>query len=130
MFINNAYAETTTTLPLQGTESLPKAPESIQSNWTSMVPIVLMCAVFYFLLIRPQEKRRREQADLVSGVKQGEEVMTNSGLFGVVTAVNDNDNTVELEIAKDVRVKLLKTAITDITSRKKDVIVKKTGKTK
>ena len=75
--------------------------------------------VFYFLLIRPQEKKRRNQETLVSGVKKGEEVMTNSGLFGVISKINDSDNTVMLQIAKDVEIKVLKTSIADIVSRSK-----------
>jgi preprotein translocase subunit YajC len=83
--------------------------------------MVLIFVVFYFLLIRPQEKKRRNQETLVSGVKKGEEVMTNSGLFGVVTKINDSDNTVMVQIAKDVEVKVLKNSIADIISRSKKV---------
>lgn len=126
MFINNAYAQesspaTTQTdaISLQDSENLPKAPESPGSNWTSLVPMVLIFAVFYFLLIRPQEKRRRAQQDLVSSVKKGEEVITSSGIFGIVSKINDSDNTVFVSIAEDIEVKMLKTSITDILSRAK-----------
>ena len=80
MFINDVYAQeslrkatSSDTVTLQDSDALPKAPESIGNSWTSLVPMVLIFAVFYFLLIRPQEKRRRAQQDLVSGVKKGEE---------------------------------------------------------
>ena len=115
MFITNAYAEEDT-IKIEETATLPAAPEPIQSGWTSMVPMILIFAALYFLLIRPQEKRRREQLSLVSGVKKGEEIVTSSGIYGVITKVSD-DNTVEVEIAKDVNIKMLKTAIADITSR-------------
>lgn len=115
MFITNAYADGNT-IQIEETTSLPVAPEPVQSGWMSMVPMVLIFVVFYFLLIRPQEKRRRQQQELVGGVKKGEEVVTSSGICGVVSKVND-DNTVEVEIAKDVSIKVLKTAIADITSR-------------
>jgi preprotein translocase subunit YajC len=107
-----------------------KSPDSFYSGWTSMIPMVLIFGVFYFLLIRPQEKRRRLQESLVSGVKKGEEVLTNSGIFGVVTKINDSDNTVEIEIAKDTQVKILKNSIIDIVSRKKEDRVQKEEKTK
>jgi preprotein translocase subunit YajC len=119
MFIQSAYADENT-IEMQESSNLPKAPEQIQNGWISMVPMVLIFVVFYFLLIRPQEKRRRQQETLVAGVKKGEEVITNSGIFGVVTKINDSDNTIELEIAKDVQIKILKSFITDITSRKKE----------
>jgi preprotein translocase subunit YajC len=121
MLIENVYAESSDTIKIQESEALPKAPEQIQSSsWSTLIPVVLIFGVFYFLLIRPQDKRRRQQEELVGSVKKGEEVITNSGMFGVVTHINDSDNTVEVEIAKDTRIKMLKTAISDIVGRKKD----------
>lgn len=112
--------DTTDTITVQDTSSAAAAPPPVESNgWTSLVPMVLIFVVFYFLLIRPQEKKRRNQETLVSGVKKGEEVMTNSGLFGVISKINDSDNTVMLQIAKDVEIKVLKTSIADIVSRSK-----------
>ncbi len=112
--------DTTDTITVQDASSAPSAPPPVESSgWMSLVPMVLIFVVFYFLLIRPQEKKRRNQEALVSGVKKGEEVMTNSGLFGVVSEINDSDNTVMLQIAKGVEVKVLKTSIVDIISRSK-----------
>ena len=130
MTINQAYAQDeqasaqVDTITLKDSDALPQAPESVGSNWTSLVPMVLIFAVFYFLLIRPQEKRRRAQQDVVSGVKKGEEVLTNSGIIGIVSKINDSDNTVLLSIAKDVEIKILKTSISDILSRTKKEEVK------
>ena len=122
MFITTAYADSYTntndTKAVQDSESLPKAPADVTSGWTSMIPMVLIFVVFYFLLIRPQEKRRKAQEELVGGVKKGEEVVTASGIFGKVMKINDSDNTVEIEIASGVQVKILKSAISDIVSRK------------
>lgn len=135
MFINNAYAaseakptEGTETVTVQEDQQLPQSPEPVSNNWTSLVPMLLVFAVFYFLLIRPQEKRRRAQQDLVSGVKRGEEVITSSGIFGKVSRVNDSDNTVFVEVAKDVEIKMLKTSITDILNRTKSDTVSKEDK--
>lgn len=131
MIINTVYAEDsqpikqTDTMTLQDSDALPEAPEaSPGSNWTSLVPMILIFAVFYFLLIRPQEKRRRAQQEMVSGVKKGEEVITNSGIIGVVSKIDDSDNTVLLLVAKDVEIKILKTSISDILSRAKKEEVK------
>lgn len=110
--------DNTDTITVQDTEIAPIAPEPIQSGWTSMIPMVLIFVVFYFLLIRPQEKRRRAQENLVSSVKKGEEVMTSTGLFGVISKINDSDNTIMLQVAKDVEVKILKSSISDIVGRK------------
>lgn len=119
MLVEKAYASSDT-ITIKQTESPPKSSDAFASGWTSMIPMVLIFVVFYFLLIRPQEKRRKQQELLISGVKKGEEVLTTSGIFGIVTKINDTDNTVEIEIAKGASVKFLKTAIADILSRKKE----------
>ena len=108
----------TETIKVQDDNSdIPSAPESISSNWTSIVPMLLIFVVFYFLLIRPQEKRRKQQLELVNSVKKGEKIITNTGLFGTVTKINESDNTIMLQIASEVEVQFLKTSIADILSR-------------
>lgn len=122
MLISNAYAETsaTDTIAVQESETLPKAPSDVASGWTSMIPMVLIFVVFYFLLIRPQEKKRKAQEQLVGGVKKGEEIITSSGIYGKVVRLDDANNTAEIEIAPNIQIKMLKTAISDIISRKKE----------
>lgn len=106
------------TITIQDTETAPIAPAPIETGWLgNLAPMVLIFVVFYFLLIRPQEKKKKEHEKLISGVKKGEDVVTNSGIFGAVTAVNDSDNTVLLQISQDVEIKILKSAIVDIVSR-------------
>ncbi len=108
----------TQTSTVATTEALPEAPGKIESTWTSFIPMILIFAVFYFLLIRPQEKRRKEQASLIGSVKKGEDVITSGGIYGKVTKVNDSESTVEVEIAPNTFVKLSKASIVDIISRK------------
>src|SRR5690349_1399879 len=69
----------------------------------------LMFVVFYFLVIRPQSKRVKEQKDLVSALKKGDEVITSGGLLGRLTEVGDHF--VTLELAENVEVKLQKQAV-------------------
>lgn len=96
-----------------------EAPEQIGAGgFSSLVPMILIFVVFYFLLIRPQEKKRKAQEQLVSTVKPGENILTHSGMFGKVTKVNENDGSVSVEVAKNVEVKILKSAIAEFTSRK------------
>ncbi|AAU04039.1 preprotein translocase subunit YajC [Rickettsia typhi] len=109
------------TIEIQETDTVPIETNSLQSGLTSLIPMILIFAVFYFLLLRPQEQRRKEREKLVREVKKGEEVLTNSGIYGIVTKVSENDNNIEIEIAKDVRIKAIKSSIIDITSRKKEV---------
>ena len=119
MFIDNAFADTDT-MTMQDSEGVPDTPSAIESGLTSLVPMVLIFVVFYFLLIRPQEKKRRAQEALVTGVRKGEEVLTNTGIYGVVTKIDDSDNTVMVRIADNVEVKMLKNSITNIVSRSKE----------
>lgn len=131
MFINNALADSDT-ITIQDTNNVPDAPPPMESTFGSLIPMVLIFVVFYFLLIRPQEKKRRAQETMVSGVKKGEEVLTNSGIYGIVSKINDSDNTVMLKVADSVEVKILKNSITDIISRRssKDDVNKKDLKEK
>lgn len=71
--------------------------------------ILLMFAVLYFLMIRPQQKRAKEHDALVKGLKKGDIVRTNGGIRGEVTAVDERD--VTLEIADRTRIKILKSHV-------------------
>ncbi|AFB20939.1 preprotein translocase subunit YajC [Rickettsia canadensis] len=113
------------TIEIQETEVVPVETNSLQSGLTSLIPMILIFAIFYFLLLRPQEKRRKEREKLANKVKKGEEVLTNSGIYGIVSKVSANDPNIEIEIAKDVHIKILKSTIIDITSHSKEVPVKK-----
>ncbi len=114
--------ENQATTSISGTSNLPQAPEQIQGGgWTSLVPMVLIFVVFYFLLIKPQEKKRKQQEQLVSTVKPGEEIITHSGIYGKVVRVNENDGTAIISIGNNVEVKILKSSIADIPSRKTQI---------
>jgi preprotein translocase subunit YajC len=71
-----------------------------------LIPLVLMGAVFYFLLIRPQQKQAKEHQKLLAGLKRGEEVVTQGGLIGAVFQVEDR--TVTLDIGGGTKVRVLK----------------------
>lgn len=120
--INSDVISDSDVISMQEAESMPTPPaeanSGVQSLLSTMVPMVLIFGVFYFLLIRPQEKKRRNQEDLVKSVKLGEEVLTSSGLFGFIRSINENDGTVEIQIAEHAKVKILRSAIVDVISRK------------
>jgi preprotein translocase subunit YajC len=77
--------------------------------------MVLMLVVFYFLLIRPQQKRAKEHRDMVEGLRRGDEVVTQGGLIGKVSKVADNELTVEL--AEGVKVQVVRATIVDVRNR-------------
>lgn len=76
-----------------------------------LAPLLLMGAVFYFLLIRPQRSRQRQQQALLQALEVGDEVMTASGIFGTITEIDDDTDTVVVEIAPGIEVRMLRRAI-------------------
>lgn len=75
---------------------------------------VLIGLIFYFLIIRPQQKRAKEQRAMLEAIKKGDVVVTGGGLVGRVTRVEDGE--IEVELAPNVRVRALKGTITDVRS--------------
>jgi preprotein translocase subunit YajC len=73
-------------------------------GFSSLIPIVLMFVIFYFLLIRPQQKKSKEHSEMINRLKKGDHIITSGGLHGRITAVSDATMTVE--IADKVRVKV------------------------
>jgi preprotein translocase subunit YajC len=70
----------------------------------SLLPLVVIFVLFYFLLIRPQQKRAKQHKEMVAALKKGEEIVTNGGLLGKVTDVDDNFVTVEIASGLTVRI--------------------------
>lgn len=83
--------------------------DPIMSLIASLLPLILIIVVFYFLLIRPQQKRAKEHKQMLENLKRGDKVITVGGIYGVVEAVNPN--TVVLKIAENVKVKFSKQSV-------------------
>ncbi len=75
----------------------------------SVLPLVVMFATFYFLIMRPQAKRKKEHQELLSKIKRGDRVITASGIFGTIKEVTDA--AVTLEVASGVAIKVLRAQI-------------------
>ncbi len=82
------------------------------ANIVSLTPILLMFAVVYFLILRPQAKQAREHQQMLSALKKGDEVVTQGGIVGKVFAVSDT--LVTVEVARDVRLRILKSNIASL----------------
>lgn len=89
------------------------------SGLMTMLPLVFIFVIFYFVLIRPQQKRQKEHAKLVAAVKTGDRVVTSSGIHGVIS--NVKDNTVLVKIADNVKVEFDRAAIVTI-EKSSDVV--------
>jgi preprotein translocase subunit YajC len=81
-----------------------------------MMPFVLIFIIMYFLLIRPQQKRVKAHQEMIKNVRRGDTVVLNSGMIGKVTKVID-DNEAEVEIADNVKVKVVKSMIADVRNK-------------
>jgi preprotein translocase subunit YajC len=102
MFITPAYAQ---------------APGAPGGDFLSMMlPLVLIFVVFYFLLIRPQQKRMKEHKAKIEAIRRGDRVVTGGGLIGTVAKIMDV-NEVLVESADNVRVRVVRGTITDILSK-------------
>jgi preprotein translocase subunit YajC len=73
-------------------------------GFSAFVPLILMFVIFYFLLIRPQQKKTKEHRAMIESLKKGDRIITSGGLHGLITGVNDQ--TLTVEIAYKVRVKV------------------------
>ncbi|MCW3475735.1 preprotein translocase subunit YajC [Limobrevibacterium gyesilva] len=78
------------------------------------LPLVLIFAVFYFLLIRPQQQRQKEMKSMLAALKRGDRVVTGGGIVGVVQKTKDNE--IEVEIAPNVRVTVLRETISTVVN--------------
>ena len=88
------------------------APAPGPSPLASFVPIILIFVIMYFLLFRPQMKRQKEQARLVSNLKTGDRVVTVSGIHGLIS--NVKERTVIVKIAENVKIEMEKSAVTTV----------------
>lgn len=88
------------------------APAAGPGFLIQVAPLILIFVVFYFLLIRPQQKRMKEHRALIDAVKKGDVVITAGGLIGKVTKVDDAE--VEVEVAANVRVRVVKATLSDV----------------
>jgi preprotein translocase subunit YajC len=79
----------------------------------SFLPLIFIFVIFYFLLIRPQQKKQKEHAKLVAGLKTGDKVITTAGIHGLIT--NVKDNTVTIKVADNVKIEFDKNAVVTVS---------------
>ena len=115
MLISTAYA--------QGTGLLD------QSALIQFLPLVLIFIVFYFLLIRPQQKKAKDQRAMLDALRRGDRVVTGGGILGTVSKVVSPEE-VEVDIASGVRVKVLRSTITTVLAKPDPAAAREAAKEK
>ena len=86
------------------------------SAFTSFIPLILIFAIMYFLLIRPQQKKAKDHRNMVAAVRKGDRVITQGGIYGKVTKIRD-DHEIDVEIAKGVKVRVVKSTLAQVISK-------------
>ena len=83
---------------------------------TQFIPLILIFVIFYFFLIRPQQKRVKDHKAMVEGLKRGDEVITSGGILGVVDRVMEDDK-IEVPLAENVKVQIIRSTITSLLKK-------------
>ena len=105
MFITPAFAQASGSTAFGSTDML-----------VQFAPFVVIFAIMYFLILRPQQRRAKEQRAMIQGARRGDTIVTSGGLVGKITKSTE-DNEVEVEIAPNVRVRLVRSGIADVRSK-------------
>jgi len=100
-----------TALLLLDAAAAPQAPSPI----TQFAPLIFIGVIFYFLLIRPQQKQRKEQQKLIGALKTGDKVITSAGIHGMIS--NVKERTVLLKVADNVKIEIDKAAVATVVAR-------------
>lgn len=85
------------------------------------VPFLLIFVIMYFLILRPQQRRAKEHQELIKNIRRGDVIVTTGGLIGKVTKVFDESGEVELEVADNVRVRTVRSMVSEVRSKAEPV---------
>ncbi len=103
MFITPAYAQT--------------AAGDALGGFGSFIPLILIFVIFYFFLIRPQQKRAKEHKAMLQAIRRGDQVVTQGGIMGKIVRVKEGEDEVEVEIAEGVKVRVVRATIAAVVSK-------------
>ncbi|MGC1401479.1 MAG: preprotein translocase subunit YajC [Thermodesulfobacteriota bacterium] len=87
-------------------------------GYAGMIPLVLMFVIFYFLLIRPQQKKSKQHKELLANLKRGDSVITSGGIYGRIAEINDN--IIVLEVADKMRIKVARGFVSGLAGTAQD----------
>jgi preprotein translocase subunit YajC len=86
-------------------------PQGGIAQYSFFIMMALIFVVFYFLIIRPQKKRQQQHQSMLGQLKKGDRVITSSGMYGTIFAIQDDQNKVVLKISDDIKVEFVKSQI-------------------
>ena len=85
--------------------------------FAQFIPLILIFAIMYFLLIRPQQKKMKEHQNMVAAIRRGDVVVTQGGLIGKVAKVKEDEGELDVELAEGVKVRVVQATIADVRSK-------------
>ena len=88
----------------------------MNGQFAQFIPLILIFIIFYFFLIRPQQKRVKDHRTMVSSLKRGDEVITSGGIIGIVERVMEDDR-IEVKLSDNVKVQIIKSTITSLLKK-------------
>ena len=97
-----------------------EATTAPSSSIVSFMPIVIIFAVFYFLIIRPQSKRAKEEQNMRNHLQIGNKIVTTSGIFGTISEIDKTKDVISVSLAKDVTIVMYKSSIASVLKDKDD----------
>jgi preprotein translocase subunit YajC len=115
MFISTAFAAST------GTAATASAQGGAAGLLMSFLPLILVIFIFYFFLVRPQQKRMAEFQKMVAALRRGDRVVTTGGIIGTIHRVETHSPEVIVEIAENVRVRVQRSAIAEVLAKTEPV---------
>jgi preprotein translocase subunit YajC len=83
----------------------------------SLLPLILVFAIFYFLLIRPQQTKMKQHRAMLEGLKKGDQIVTGGGIVGKIARIEQSDNSLIVEVAPNVQVKVLRGTVADLLNK-------------
>ena len=98
------------------TPAFAQAAGGASSAFSSFVPLILIFAIMYFLMIRPQQKKAKQHKAMIESLRRGDQVVTSGGVLGKVSKVSD-DGIVEIEIAEGVKVRVMRATIAQVLNK-------------
>ena len=93
------------------------APAAGGDMFMSLLPLVLVFAIFYFLLIRPQQTKMKQHRTMLENLKKGDQVVTAGGIVGKIAKIEQSDNQLLVEIAPNVQVKVIRQTVSDLLTK-------------
>ncbi len=88
-------------------------------GFLSFLPFILIMAIIYFLMIRPQVRKQKQKQQMIQGLRKGDRILTAGGVYGTIEGIQEKDETITVKIADSVKVQMTKGSVSSVVQPKK-----------